>query len=271
MKCFLCDGKTKLFCKQGDFYIYKCENCGSGFTQGPDIKKGSYHRDGVYIGEREQFANIFKRRVELLKKYFKSPGMALEIGSSTGTMLSILKKEGWVVQGVESSPKAARYALEHGIPTIYSTFEGASLPKKSYDAVIINHTLEHLESPEEVIAKVYGLLKTDGIILIDVPNFGSLSAGFKKNNWPYLLPSEHKWHFTEEGLEKLLNKTGFKVLEKFKPSGIFDYQNPGLELWQAFRGLKKRFIIDIVTAIPSLFITIIGKGTSLTVLARKND
>jgi len=271
MKCFICGGETKIFCKKGKFVIYKCISCGSGFTEGTDTKKRIYHRDDVYIGEREQFTNIFKRRTSLLGRYFKSPGKVLEVGSSTGALLSILKKEGWDVRGVEISPKAARYALEHGIPTTYSTFEKASFTKESFDAVIINHTLEHLESPKVVIEKISSLLKKGGLVLIDVPNFGSLSAGIRKDKWQYLLPTEHKWHFTFPALEKLLSDNGFKVIEKFMPSGIFDYESPWLEMWQALKGGKKRFFKDVFTALPSLLMTAAKRGTSLTVLARKND
>ena len=269
MKCFICDSEAGLFCKKDNFLIYKCGTCGSGFTEGLEIKKGSYHRDEVYIGGRDQFVNIFRRRVELIKKYFKDPGKVLEVGSSIGTMLYIFKKDSWDVRGVEISPKAARYALEHGIPTTYSTIEKADFPEESFDAVIINHTLEHLESPKDVIKKVNSLLKKDGLILIDVPNFGSLSAQMQKNKWLYLLPEEHRWHFTEEGIERLLSDNGFKVIEKFMPSGVFDYGSPMLELWQALKGGKKRFFKDLFMAVPALILTMTGKGTSLTVLARK--
>ena len=135
--------------------------------------------------------------------------------------------------------------------------------------MIINHTLEHLESPKDVIKKVNSLLKKDGLILIDVPNFGSLSAQMQKNKWLYLLPEEHRWHFTEEGIERLLSDNGFKVIEKFMPSGVFDYGSPMLELWQALKGGKKRFFKDLFMAVPALILTMTGKGTSLTVLARK--
>lgn len=269
MKCVICQGPVKVFLKKEGFLIYRCGGCGLGITEGLQVKGDSYHRDEVYAGEREQFTNIFKRRTNLIKKYAKNPGKVLEIGSSTGTMLSVFKKEGWKVLGIEVSPKAADFAIKSGIPTVKSTFEKTSLPRESFDVVIINHTLEHLELPEDILEKVYGLLKMGGLILIDVPNFGSFSAGFLKGRWPYLLPQEHRWHFTFDALKQILSRSGFEVLESSMPSGIWDYGNPLLELWQSFRGGKKRFFKDFITAIPSLLLTLLGKGTSLTVLARK--
>lgn len=268
-KCLVCDGQIKIFCKRGGFLIYRCSKCGFGFTEGSETKAGEYHRDESYIGERKQFVNIFKRRIKLINKHAKNPGKVLEIGSSTGALLSILKSEGWRVCGVEISPKAVRFAESDGIYTIQSTFEKANFQKNSFDAVVLNHTLEHLNSPKDVLKKVHSLLKKGGLILIDVPNFGSLSAGVLKCRWPYLLPEEHRWHFTFKALEQLLYGCSFTVLEKSMPSGIWDYGNPWLEVWQAFVGGKKRFFRDFITVIPSFSVTLFRVGTSLTVLARK--
>ena len=202
-------------------------------------------------------------------KYSSKAGKVLEIGSSTGVMLSLFQKLGWEVLGIEVSLASARKSQEKGIVTIIDYFEKVRLPNQSFDLVILNHTLEHLISPIEVLQKVNKLLKKDGLLLIDVPNFGSLSAKIWGGNWPYLLPQEHLWHFTDKALKKMLPKLRFKILRLSYPSGIWDYGNPWLELWQSFFTLKMRFFTNFLTLIPALVVTLLGKGTSLTVIASK--
>lgn len=267
--CPICGSWVSFWGKTQGHQILVCSSCGLGMTEDGQKQELGYHRDAVYQKESAQFANIFQRRIKLVNKFYPQPGKVLEIGSSTGLLLSLLKKQGWEVLGVELSKEAASEAEKRGVPTLKVPFEEAKLPLSSFDVVIINHTLEHLQDLDLTIKKVSALLKNKGILLIDVPNFGSFSAGWLKGNWPYLLPKEHFWHFTARSLTLLLEKYGLNVLAHYCPSGIFDYGNPGLEVWQSLKGFKKRFFRNILTFIPSLLVTVINRGTSLTVVAQK--
>ena len=269
--CPACQGQFKQFAVFPKHLIYKCSNCGLGCTTNIGKQVGDYHRDEVYIKEEARFSNIFLRRVKLVNTLTKSKGKILDIGSSTGLMLSLFKQEGWEVRGVEMSQKAAQFATKRGIETEITAFEQARLANRSLDAVIINHTLEHLEHPQSVLHKISDVLKTDGVLLIDVPNFGSLSAQLRRGNWPYLLPDEHLWHFTAEALTLMLKKEGLIVVSRTSPSGIWDYSSPGSELLSALFGLKKRFFSQMLTFIPDYFISFLNMGTSLTIVAKKND
>lgn len=270
MKCLICNGESQAFCSVGENKIYKCTKCGFGQTLYPKYQKESYHRDDDYIAFSAQFKNIYSRRINLIDKYAKSEGKVLEIGSSTGLMLSLLKEKGWDVLGIELSPKSAKYANNKGITTIQNAFEKTKFNEK-FDLVILSHTLEHLKNPEKILSRVNEILAKNGLLLIDLPNFGSYSAEHQKCKWEHLLIDEHLWHFTPESMRKILAKNGFKVLNISSPSGIWDYGNPFLELVQALFGLKKRFFKDLITALPSLVITFMNRGTSLTVIALKND
>lgn len=238
-----------------------------GTNQQNDNK--NYHRDICYQASERHFANIFQRRINLVGKYSSKAGKVLEIGSSTGVMLSLFQKLGWEVLGIEVSRASASKSQEKGIATIVDYFEKVRLLNQSFDLVILNHTLEHLTSPIEVLQKVNRLLKENGLLLIDVPNFGSISSSIYKGNWPYLLPNEHLWHFTDKAFQKILPQVGFEIIKFSHPSGVWDYGNPWLELWQSLSTLKKRFLTDFFTLVPSLLVTLLGKGTALTVIARK--
>lgn len=267
--CIACKGSLAQFGTKEDISIMKCPNCGLGSTLNLPAQKDDYHRDATYIEEQDLFKNIFQRRVNLINKLYPKRGKILEIGSSTGLMLSLFKQEGWQVLGIEISKASAQFAKQRGIETLTQPFEKIDFKGEKFDAVIINHTLEHLENPVEVIEKIYQILSIGGIVLIDVPNFGSFSAQLLKTNWPLLLPNEHLWHFTAKSLSNILDNNGLTVIYKAMPSGIFDFGNSFQELLTALFGFKKRFFVEIVTVIPSYIMTKLNLGTDLTIIARK--
>jgi len=268
MNCLICGGKNKESAKLNDFIINKCLNCGFGQTEKLKAQKGDYHRDNTYIKEESLFNNIFKKRVNKILA-IKKKGKALEIGCSTGLMLSLLSKKGWEVTGIEISKEAAEAARKRNIKIYTDPFEIINL-KEKFDLIILNHTLEHLENPKKVLGKAYSSLKENGLLYIDVPNFGGLSASIQRGDWPLLLPAEHLWHFTEKALEILLKETKYKIIFTEKASGVWDFENPLKELFNSLFNFKKRFFSEIITALPSFIISKTGVGSDLMVIAIKN-
>lgn len=268
--CISCGKKLILLGRNRERKIFKCSNCGLGITD--DVKfveqYQAYHRDHVYYNEEKQFANIFRKRINIIS-HFATHGKALEIGSSTGLFLSLLKKKGWEVLGIEPSKISSQIASDSNIPTLVTTFELSRLPPNSFDLVILSHVLEHMEDPVAVLKKINKVLRKDGVIFIDVPNFGGIVAQIKGPVWEYILPDEHKWHFTEVALNGLLAKTGFVIVQSSTHSGIWGYGSPLEELWQSLINLRKRFIWNLISSLPSLVVTLLDKGSGLTVVARK--
>ena len=268
--CPICthSGRSYLFSVR-NFKIVKCGKCSLVGTLG-EVKTDykSYHRDQEYQKFKKLFENIFLNRVRTICKFQNTPGRALEIGCSTGVLLNLLKNRNWEVWGVEPS-ESALVAEKKGIRVINKFFQEADLPRGYFDVVILNHTLEHLENPVSILVKARSLLRRRGIIYIDVPNFASLSAKLLGRRWPYIMPEEHIWYFTPVTLKKLIRKSGFKPIYIHTQSGIFDYGNPLAGIIDKLIMGRKSFFLDFVTA-PFAFInTLIGMGTSLTVVGKK--
>jgi SAM-dependent methyltransferase len=221
----------------------------------------NYHRDEDYQKNEALFANIFQKRVNLISQYI-GKGKMLEIGSATGVMLKLFRDRGWQVLGIEPSG-SYKEAEKKKLEIIHSKFEEAKLSNESFDLVVLNHTLEHMENPSGVIKKINFLLKKSGIVFIDVPNFGSLSSRILGKKWPLLLPEEHKFQFTKESLGELLRINGFKILHWESRSGFFEYDNPLKEL------RRKRFLLDILSLPYSLVATLLKMGDSMSFVAEK--
>lgn len=266
-KCFICNGQFLFFIKTRNFEILKCQKCGLGKTKNLKANLGDYHRDNTYLQEENLFTNIFQKRVNLINKFI-GRRKVLEVGCSTGLMLELFKKKGFLVKGIEISQKAAEKAKQRGIDVILKPFEKVYF-KDKFDAVVFNHTLEHLQRPDKVIKQAAGIVNNGGIIYIDLPNFGSLSAKIFKAGWLPLLPREHLWHFTRKSLEILLNRNGFKVVFVECASGVWDVNNPYLELWKSFTSFRRRFFMNIISFLPGLFLTKLKIGSDLMVIAKK--
>jgi 2-polyprenyl-3-methyl-5-hydroxy-6-metoxy-1,4-benzoquinol methylase len=257
-----------LFFSKG-FELLKCQSCKLVKTlRKTPISYKDYHSISDCKKLEEFRRNIFTKRFNIISRYFKEPGRVLDIGAAAGIMLEIFKQNGWKVRGVEPS-QGAISARHKGIKVIQKPFESTNFPKRYFDVVILNHTLEHMENPLAALVKVRKVLKKKGLVFIDVPNFGGLSASILGKRWWYLAPEEHNYHFTPDTLKKLIVKSGFKVIYSKTHSGIFDYAYPVKELWESFVGFKKRFFYNILGLPGALFTTAINRGTSLIMIGEK--
>ena len=228
----------------------------------------NYHRDKAYLENESLFKNIFTKRFNIAKRFWDEPGKILDIGTSTGTMLDVFKEHGWETWGVEPS-KSGFIAEKKGHKIIHDYFEKSDLKSNFFDMVILNHVLEHLDDPIEVLKKVYKVLKKGGIVFVDVPNFGGLSSKLLGRYWPYLAPEEHKQQFTKDRLKSVFRKSEFKVLHWESRSDIFEFANPFSELWLALTTLKKRFFRYLLVFPFSLLVTILNMGDSISMVGKK--
>lgn len=208
-----------------------------------------YYESKNYISHTDSSKGCTAKIYQLVKKYmlarklswieiFKSPGNILDIGAGTGEFLNYCKKKGWKVYGVEPNSSARKLALEKGVKLHEKL---AELPAASFDVICMWHVLEHLPDLESEIRNINLLLKEDGVLIIAVPNFKSYDAQYYKEFWAaYDLP-RHLWHFSQNGLIRLMKNFGWK-LENIKPlkfdafyvSLLSEKNKPGGSLVNAF-------------------------------------
>lgn len=105
-------------------------------------------------------------------------GSVLELGCGDGEMTKGLVKsfeEVTVVDGSSTMLKESekRLAEYNNIEFIESYFEHFSTNKK-FDVIIMSHILEHMDNPIELLTRVKGFLKEEGLVFIAVPNADSL-------------------------------------------------------------------------------------------------
>ena len=71
--------------------------------------------------------------------------------------------------------------------------------------------MEHLPNPITTLLEIRRILKSDGTLIIAVPNIGGFTARLTKNCWFGLDVPRHLFHFTPETLKRSLHQTGFSI------------------------------------------------------------
>lgn len=145
---------------------------------------------------------------ELLSKHIDS-GKVLDVGAAYGTGSKVFKDRGFEVEAIEPEVNKFNYIEKAlNIPVKGISFEdfirGGS--EEKYDLIIFSHCLEHLDDPAFVMSHIKNLVKD--ILYLEVPIL------WEEVTWTDALFLTHKSNFTEENVFDLINKSGFKVLEK---------------------------------------------------------
>ena len=74
-----------------------------------------------------------------------------------------------------------------------------------------DHVLEHVPSPQSVLAEVRRILRPGGILFAGVPNFGSWEARLARDKWFHLDVPRHLNHFTIPALLRMLSSADLEV------------------------------------------------------------
>lgn len=227
--------------------FFKCLSCGMiSLYPFPDKNKiQSLYRSGEYrgryqlkemdwIGGSKKLSNHLIKRLIKLEKLLKFKGRLLDIGAGSGSFLAEAKKRGWQIQGIEIDPCAINYAKrQFNINLFKGELQNLKTPKHFFDIVHMNHVLEHVYNPAELLIKIKSVLKPGGYLIVEVPNevyplselvqfylsyithwhFLAKKFLWRKMNLVKLPPSLHLFFFDCHSLKRLLNQTGFKIVE----------------------------------------------------------
>lgn len=210
--------------------LVRCRRCGLLRTAGFDRTGSLYSGDAYFAGEggyvaREAvFRTIFESLVDRIVR-LGGRGALLDVGTGVGILLEVARERGFAVRGVEVSGWAAEYARkEKGLDVATGTLEEARFPDRSFDVVVVNHVLEHLPEPGTSLAEIRRILADNGLLVVGVPNAGSLMAALLGPRWSSWRPEQHAWHFTPATLSALARVAGFRVVrldarERNPPAG----------------------------------------------------
>lgn len=139
-------------------------------------------------------------------------GKLLEVGCGNGLFLSLMKRAGWDVQGVEPDTVAAKLAEElFHIPVFPGPLPEAHLPDSFFDAVVLSHVIEHAHDPLSLLKECRRVAKPQGRVVVLTPNSESLGHKIFQASWRDLDPPRHLYLFSMETLRETAAKSGIHV------------------------------------------------------------
>lgn len=123
--------------------------------------------------------SLFRSRTEYLAEQ-TGGGKILDIGCARGDFLDQAARCGFETYGLELSADAAQVARSRGHRVANALAQEIPFPNHSFNAIHMNHVLEHVPTPIRSLKEIRRLLKPNGLALIEVPNeLGPLAVRLK--------------------------------------------------------------------------------------------
>jgi len=167
--------------------------------------------DELYVQGATGRAQTFARCARMLEHWCTPPGRLLDVGCAAGFFVREAQLRGWDASGVEPCTWLADWGRQHVTSALHAgTLREANIPHASLDVVTMWDVLEHVPDPLSELRECARILKKGGILLINFPDFGSISARLMGRHWWFLL-SNHLYYFTRQSIHAYLQKTGFAV------------------------------------------------------------
>jgi len=144
------------------------------------------------------------------------PGKGLRIldaGCAAGGALEDYRERGWETYGLEISGVAAQRAARGGHRVACGQVENACFTDRFFHLVRTRHVMEHLPNCLQGFRELRRVLRDDGLLVVEVPNFRSFwGRVFREFYWQVDAP-RHIWFFSESSLRRILLASGLEPLE----------------------------------------------------------
>lgn len=125
----------------------------------------------LYKGFYEKIRNFYFKKI--LNKCNISKSMdILDYGCGPGDFLINAKELGFQAQGIDSSLRSVKIARSRGLEIIHGDIDSIVFEKKTYDVIILQSVIEHINNPEKLLIKLKDKLKNNGVFIISAPTPG---------------------------------------------------------------------------------------------------
>jgi len=136
----------------------------------------------------------------------------LDVGCGAGERLEQMRGLGWTVSGLDFDEKAVGVAKARGLDVSCGTIPGIWFPPETFDVVTMNHVIEHVPDPIELLKECYRILKPGGKVVLTTPNSSSWGHKFFREHWRGLEPPRHLHIFGPSSIEQILKRAGFDAV-----------------------------------------------------------
>ncbi len=146
----------------------------------------------------------------------KQAGKLLDIGCGNGSSMLVMRNQGWDVSGIDFDKQAIAQAQTHNLnATVVASLDTLDYQDNSFDAIMLNHVIEHVPQPIKLVQECFRVLKPSGTLVALTPNATSLGHQKFKSNWRGLETPRHLQVFTRDSLALLAKNAAFGKIDSF--------------------------------------------------------
>lgn len=209
--------------------IDMCDDCGLIQIKDPIPKEQLYINYNLCLSGWKHQPHM-QEEVELIKTVANLDSAIFEIGSNDGCFLKLLKDAGFKdINAIEPNQCAVDASSSIGANIFCNFFDEKTAEDvlvshgAKFDMVVSRHCFEHIQNLNELMSCVNHIIKPEGWLLLEVPDFEShMHFGDVSAVW-----EEHVHYFTEPFLKSFLHHYGYSI----KLIKRYGYSGTAIMLW----------------------------------------
>ena len=219
-------------------YVFKlCQACDSVFLSNPvpEADLHQYYTDNYlpykgaaawgkfasFVAKSQQ--GLDRKRMQLLAKHtkHKKAFSILDVGCGQPSFLALVQKSlNAACTGIDFSDNGWKDQNFEGISLITTSIADFR-PEQKFDAITLWHYLEHDYHLQQTAEKLYQCLNPGGKLIIEVPDYKSITARTQKAHWQGWHSPRHLTLFSKKGFETLFASDKWTIL-KHRRFGTLD-------------------------------------------------
>jgi len=215
LKCCSSLEKTDIILPEGA--LYQCTSCGQLLSscrqewynesmQEFNVAQGTVPQ-GSMDKRYDQRMSRMLRAAQSHLLYDTNSITSLDVGCSSGALLEVAIRCGFVAHGAEPAEQAANTAAKVPNANVFKGFlHDAKYPDNHFDIITLFEVIEHLTDPVGLVSEIARILKPGGILLIGTGNADSWTVKVQVEKWEYFDIAGHGGHisfFTPKSMNKL--------------------------------------------------------------------
>jgi len=198
------DDVSVLRCKEsGVIFLSRTDHIDLSFYKNKEEsnswKVKNYDQAKIVVEKDDQ------RRAEQFKDLIKGK-VWLDVGTGMGGVLDLLKPHAQKAYAIEPQVVMRKFLLEKG-HEVFADID--QFPYQDLEVVTLFHVFEHIVNPVDFLKKVFGKMKKDAHLIIEVPHAKDFLLKFNRFK-EFTFWSEHLILHTRKSLKRFLEIAGFK-------------------------------------------------------------
>ena len=238
MICFFAEmidhGSTKPMFRVGtkdERQVFECSTCGLVHCPQPSEEEylklytdgERYYNMSVGVGYDNfglRFDHDYKiaevRAKNLRNRLRNDEEEILDVGCGNGALVRRLSKLGILhAYGIDIDPWTVEHAKQHS-PLLHircRNFLDGDLHGETFDAVLFTDSFEHFLRPLTAVRTILGLLRKDGLVVVEMPDTGSAGWWEERLDWCHMKPLEHPFLYNSNHVAALFKHIGMKIVD----------------------------------------------------------